>query len=71
MKKQPIAFATSLRTIRTEAGLSVSALAAASGISPSYVCDLESGRRKPSLALASKLAKALRVSLAVFDESTE
>ncbi len=60
-------FATRLRTMRTEASLSVTDLAEKSGLARTYLHDLEAGRRQPSLATATRLVVALDRSLAVFD----
>src|SRR3954452_5728525 len=51
-------FAERLRDLRRAAGLSQTELAG-DGISPSYVSLLESGRRKPSPAVAALLAAKL------------
>ena len=49
-----------IRTARTEQGLSQRALADRSGLSRSYVCDIERGRgAEPSMATLDKLAAAL------------
>jgi len=51
-------FAERLRTLRRAAGLSQTELAG-DGLSPSYISLLESGRRRPSPAVASVLAAKL------------
>src|SRR3954463_14485722 len=51
-------FAERLKSLRRAAGLSQTELAG-DGISPSYVSLLESGRRKPSPAVAALLAAKL------------
>lgn len=57
-------FASRLRCLRTQADLSVAQLAARSGISRQYICDLEAGRRSdPRLSLLTKLADALQIPL--------
>lgn len=48
---------------REERGLSRQALAAAAGVSPTMLDEIERGRQVPSLATARALAVALRVSL--------
>lgn len=54
-----------LRHARTEQGLSQRALADRSGLSRSYVCDIERGRgTEPSLTTLDKLAAALGASRA-------
>lgn len=55
-------FAERLKTLRRAAGLSQTELAG-DGISPSYVSLLESGRRRPSPAVANLLAAKLGCSL--------
>ena len=54
-----------IRRVRQEQGISQRALADRSGLSRSYVCDIERGRgAQPSLATLDKLAAALGVSRA-------
>jgi transcriptional regulator with XRE-family HTH domain len=50
-----------LRTIRQRSGLSLSALAAESGVSQPHLSNLESGRRRASASAIVKLASALKV----------
>ncbi|HUA32924.1 MAG TPA: helix-turn-helix domain-containing protein [Candidatus Binataceae bacterium] len=50
-----------LKSRRKALGLSQRALAAKLGVEASYVAFLESGRRKPSLSLAQRLARTLGV----------
>jgi len=50
-----------LRGARTGRGLSLRALAAAAGVSASYVSALERGHAQPSIATLQKLARALGV----------
>ncbi|NUW46774.1 helix-turn-helix domain-containing protein [Nonomuraea rhodomycinica] len=52
-----------LRTLRRDRGLTLEALAAATGISVSTLSRLESGRRRPTLELLIPLARAHRVAL--------
>lgn len=54
-------FIANLRSIREEAGFSQSELARRTGMTPSYICDLERGRRKPNLGTLAPLAAALGV----------
>jgi transcriptional regulator with XRE-family HTH domain len=61
-------FAQKLRELREEANLSQAKLAKASGVPVGSVHDYGQGRRKPSLAAAAKLARALGTSSGVFDE---
>ena len=44
-----------------ESGLSQKELAEKSGITQSFLCDIEQGRSKPSIDVAIKLAKVLKV----------
>lgn len=52
-----------IRVWRTHRGLTREALAAAAGVSPSYLSEIETRRKPGSLAAMMKLAAALRVSL--------
>jgi transcriptional regulator with XRE-family HTH domain len=52
-----------LRRVRTERGVTLTELAAATGISKSTLSRLESGQRKPSLELLLPIAKAHRIPL--------
>ncbi|ONK13926.1 helix-turn-helix domain-containing protein [Streptomyces sp. MP131-18] len=52
-----------LRRVRTERGVTLAALAAATGISKSTLSRLESGLRRPSLELLLPIAQAHRVPL--------
>jgi len=49
--------------LRKERHLSQLSLAMESLISPTYLCDLEAGRRNPSLQILARIAKGLDVSL--------
>jgi transcriptional regulator with XRE-family HTH domain len=54
-----------VRTVRTSQGISQRALADRSGLSRSYLCDIERGRgAQPSVATLDKLASALGASRA-------
>jgi transcriptional regulator with XRE-family HTH domain len=53
----------SLRRLREQRGLTLTALAAAAGISKSTLSRLETGQRRPSLELLLPLAQVYRVSL--------
>lgn len=46
---------------REELGISQKTLADKCGITQSHMCDIEQGRSKPSLPVAIKLAKALKI----------
>ena len=50
-----------IREKREELGLSQKELAERSGITQSFLCDIEQGRSKPSIDVAIKLAKVLKV----------
>ena len=50
-----------IREKREELGLSQKELAEKSGITQSFLCDIEQGRSKPSIDVAIKLAKVLKV----------
>jgi transcriptional regulator with XRE-family HTH domain len=52
-----------VRELRTEAGLSVRALAATAGFSPSFISQVENGQASPSISSLERLASALGVSL--------
>ncbi len=60
-------FSSILMDLRLESGLSQQQLADRAGISRQMVNYLIEGKQGPSLKTAQKLAKALGVSLAVFD----
>ena len=50
-----------IREKREELGLSQKELAEKSGITQSFLCDIEQGRSKPSIDVAIKLANVLKV----------
>lgn len=52
-----------LRALRRDRGLTLEALAESTGISPSTLSRLESGKRRPTLELLIPLARAHRVAL--------
>ena len=61
-----------IRAVRTERGLSLSALAAAAGIGKATLSELEAGRRNPTLDTLYALAGPLGVPLAALvDESQD
>jgi len=62
------AFAVRLRALREGAGLTQQALAVAAELSVSYVAKLERGVADPSWSTVVRLARALGVSVAAFDE---
>ena len=57
---RPMSFAEMLTTIRTGHELSQKELAAALGISPQYVHDLEHGRRLPSVKVIERICDHFR-----------
>ncbi len=56
--------AVKLKALREERGLSQEALAAAAGLSRTYLARLETARQDPTLSTIEKLAKALKVDVA-------
>jgi transcriptional regulator with XRE-family HTH domain len=58
-----------IRQLRQQQGLSLSDLAAKSGVSVSYLSRLEKGRSAPSFTLLSKLAQELGVDIGYFVET--
>lgn len=50
-----------LKRIRTERGISQSDIAKSLGVSRGFVSNIENGKRNPTLATISKLAKAIGV----------
>ena len=56
-------FGAAVRQRRKAAGLSQEALAERAGLHPTYVSMVERGVRKPTLEVAARLAKALKVGL--------
>lgn len=57
-----------IRERREQLGLSQKELAEKSGISQSFLCDIEQGRCKPSLPVAVKIASVLNVESIKFFE---
>lgn len=64
-------FGQAVRSVREEHGLSVSQLAAATGIDQAQIIALEDGRLDADLELIIKLADGLRVSLPTFFDRAE
>jgi transcriptional regulator with XRE-family HTH domain len=64
----PVSFAQRLRELREAAGLSQYELARRSGVSKQALSKLEKGERQPSWETVRKLARALDVSVAAFDD---
>lgn len=56
-------FGKAIRHHRTTAGLSQEKLAEKAGLHPTYVSMLECGVRNPTLDVAARIAKALKISL--------
>jgi transcriptional regulator with XRE-family HTH domain len=56
-----LAFATNLRRLRSEGGLSQQKLAIAAGLNRSHLSRLENGMNDPRLAIVSKLADVFGV----------
>ena len=55
-----VAFGRVLRAYRLQAGLTQEALASACGIDPTYVSQLERGKKSPSLNVTQALAEAFQ-----------
>lgn len=63
-------FATNLRTLREDAGVSLRHVSRVVGVSPTFISDIERGRRMPSRAVLRKIAEAIgkpAAELAKFD----
>ena len=56
--------AVKLKALREQRGLSQEELAAAAGLSRTYLARLETARQDPTLSTIEKLAKALKVDVA-------
>ncbi len=56
-------FGLRLKDVRIQFGITLDEFAARLGVSPSHLCNLESGRREPSFGLLVDLANDLAVSL--------
>jgi transcriptional regulator with XRE-family HTH domain len=56
-------FGNAVRKRRIEAGISQEALAEKSGLHPTYIGMIERGVRNPTLDVAARMAKALKVEL--------
>lgn len=55
---------TQLTKLRESRGWSKAQLASNSGVSNTYISELESGKKQPTITTIRKLAKALEVSIA-------
>ena len=64
-------FARRLQQLREVAGISQYELAKRSGVSKQAVSNLELGNREPSWETVRRLARALGVSVAAFDDPDE
>jgi transcriptional regulator with XRE-family HTH domain len=62
----PLTFAKALLSVRTSDGVTQAELATLAGVTKATICDLEKGRRIPSVELASKYAKILGYSESQF-----
>lgn len=58
-----------LRVYRNKDGMSLTALHKTTGLSLSYISDLERGRQLPSADAITKIAKALNVPVSVLERS--
>ena len=63
-------FATRLKQLREQAGISQAELATRAGLNTYGVAKLEQGVREPGLATAQAIARALGASMTVFDDVT-
>ena len=54
-------FGDTLKKIRKEKGFNLLYVSECVGVSESYICDFERGRRKPTFEMIDKLAEALTV----------
>lgn len=52
-----------IRYLRKEKGWSQEDLALEADVNKNYICDLENGRRNPSLEILEKIAVALQITL--------
>jgi transcriptional regulator with XRE-family HTH domain len=57
---------TTLRQLRKQQNFSLRALSQATGLSHSFICDIEQGRCNPSIKTLHILAKALSVKPEIF-----
>ncbi|SDQ98835.1 Helix-turn-helix domain-containing protein [Rhizobiales bacterium GAS113] len=55
-----------LRQWRADTGAKIAELARQAGVVPSHISQIETGRREPSLALASKLSGLTKIPLDKF-----
>lgn len=52
-----------IRYLRKEKGWSQEDLALEANVNKNYICDLENGRRNPSLDILERIASALKITL--------
>jgi XRE family transcriptional regulator, regulator of sulfur utilization len=64
-------FGSAVRARRTAAGISQEKLAERSGLHPTYISMVERGVRKATLDVASRIAKALKISLPLLIEEAQ
>jgi transcriptional regulator with XRE-family HTH domain len=69
MARQESFFASRLKQLRQQAGLTQEQLAYRAGVSGSTIRHFEQGLREPTYSTLRKLAEALGVSLAAFEPS--
>ncbi len=62
---------TNLRRLRLERGLSQEALAHDADIAPSFLSQMENGKRSPTITMLQGLADTLRVSIVEFFADTK
>ncbi|GAB6159373.1 hypothetical protein JCM39194_25740 [Desulfotomaculum varum] len=60
-----------LQKYREDQGLTQAKLAEKSGVSQAYICELEQGKKQPSVFIVKKLAKALGISVSKLLEDDE
>ena len=64
-------FGSAIRQRRLAAGLSQEKLAEKSGLHPTYISMVERGVRNPTLDVAARIAKALKVALPALIEEAQ
>ncbi|MBQ9409682.1 MAG: helix-turn-helix transcriptional regulator [Clostridia bacterium] len=62
-KRERLLIGLRIRDVRVQYGFSLELFAARLGVSPSHLCNIESGRKQPSLDLLVKIAAEFDVSL--------
>ena len=66
--RQPETFGQVVARLRQAGGMTRYRLAKSAGMSAVHLARLEDGKQQPGLAVARKVARALGVSLGVFDD---